>query len=387
MTEIFQGLLDAGFQAELISLSALDRYFRLPALPFAFVYTDGDLTDLARLFEKLRFPGPSVADAALDYEIPTAGVGGNPRTIFFYCRDLRTLPLVPYTFFTLTFDWKTQRFRDPQGIYPLIRFLWRGKKAEAFPPPAPWWEGLFQGADRFGALMAAAVLLARYGAPLPDLTTLRGVLGQLTQETPPEPETQRTLLTTLLSSTHPEAGFALLKALGFIDRFWPELAQLDDVDHSKEFHPEGNAWAHTLETFQYRKTLDFTLSLALLLHDVGKPLSSSDGAHRFDKHAELGALAAVKFLERLGFPNALITDVRFLVRNHMLPAAIPRLPLRKSEEIMGSALFPRLLELYRCDESSSYKGLQGYYESSAVYQSYRKNLRNPYRSADGKIKR
>jgi poly(A) polymerase len=71
----------------------------------------------------------------------------------------------------------------------------------------------------------------------------------------------------------------------------------------------------------------------------------------------------------------------------MLPAAIPRLPLRKSEEIMGSALFPRLLELYRCDESSSYKGLQGYYESSAAYQSYRKNLRNPYRSADGKIKR
>jgi len=54
---------------------------------------------------------------------------------------------------------------------------------------------------------------------------------------------------------------------------------------------------------------------------------------------------------------------------------------------MSSALFPRLLELYRCDESSSYKGLQGYYESSAAYQNYRKNLRNPYRSADGKIKR
>jgi poly(A) polymerase len=51
---------------------------------------------------------------------------------------------------------------------------------------------------------------------------------------------------------------------------------------------------------------------------------------------------------------------------------------------MASPLFPVLLELYRCDESSSFKGLDGYYESSAVYQSYLRNRRNPYRSADGK---
>jgi poly(A) polymerase len=42
------------------------------------------------------------------------------------------------------------------------------------------------------------------------------------------------------------------------------------------------------------------------------------------------------------------------------------------------------MELYRCDESSSFKGLDGYYESSAAYQSYLRNRRNPYRSADGK---
>jgi poly(A) polymerase len=51
---------------------------------------------------------------------------------------------------------------------------------------------------------------------------------------------------------------------------------------------------------------------------------------------------------------------------------------------MSSLLFPALLELYRCDESSSFKGLDGYYQSSAVYQSYLKYRRSPYRSADGK---
>jgi poly(A) polymerase len=42
------------------------------------------------------------------------------------------------------------------------------------------------------------------------------------------------------------------------------------------------------------------------------------------------------------------------------------------------------MELYRCDESSSFKGLDGYYESSAAYQDYLRHRRSPYRSADGK---
>jgi poly(A) polymerase len=68
----------------------------------------------------------------------------------------------------------------------------------------------------------------------------------------------------------------------------------------------------------------------------------------------------------------------------MLPAALPRLPLVRTGAIMASALFPLLMELYRCDESSSFKGLDGYYQSSAAYPSYLKYRRNPYRSADGK---
>jgi poly(A) polymerase len=68
----------------------------------------------------------------------------------------------------------------------------------------------------------------------------------------------------------------------------------------------------------------------------------------------------------------------------MLPAAVSRLPLIRTGEVMSSLLFPTLLELYRCDESSSFKGLDGYYRSSAAYQSYLKHRRNPYRSADGK---
>jgi poly(A) polymerase len=262
----------------------------------------------------------------------------------------------------------------------------------------PWWTGLNPGADRYQALMDAALILARYRdhgdtgpAPQPSITQILRSLANLNEGLPPKPEAQRLLLTGVLVSPRPDRGLELLKAAGFIREHWPELAILDDVDHSKEFHPEGNVWKHTLETFRYRKTTghnsaayDLRLSLGLLLHDMGKPLSASSGSRRFNGHAELGAWAARKFLERLGFDPSLIEDIYYLVKNHMLPAALPRLPLVRTREILESPLFPTLLELYRCDESSSFKGPDGYYESSAAYQSYLKNRRNPYRFADGK---
>jgi poly(A) polymerase len=245
--------------------------------------------------------------------------------------------------------------------------------------------------------MDGALILARYeAAEPPPVAKIAGMLRGLKADVPPSQEIQRVLLTGILISPRPDCGLELLKAAGFLGEFWPELAGMDDVDHSKEFHPEGNVWKHTMETFRYRKTTgrpalrsrgkayDLLLSLGLLLHDLGKPLAAASGSRRFDGHAELGARAAWKFLERLGYDPGMIQDVCYLVKNHMLPAALPRLPLTRTGEILESPLFPTLLELYRCDESSSFKGLEGYYESSAAYQAYLRYRRNPYRQADGK---
>jgi poly(A) polymerase len=230
---------------------------------------------------------------------------------------------------------------------------------------------------------------------MPGAAAVEGLLARCEglreagREQAPGPEAQKALLVSLLSSARPDRGLEFLKRCGLVGELWPELALLDEVDHSKEFHPEGNVWKHTLETFRYRKPLaggvyDLRLSLGLLLHDAGKPISESSGSRRFDGHAELGAAAAGRFLKRLGFEPQLIEDVFYLVKNHMLPAALPRLPLVRTGEIMASPLFPTLMELYRCDEASSFKGLDGYYESSAAYQAYLRYRRNPYRSADGK---
>jgi poly(A) polymerase len=452
-TLVSETLVSAGYSLSFRGYSALDRYMGFTPLPFIWAETDADISVLAKLFEGLRFPGRELADGAVDTAVCTAvntvvctGANTGVQCCYFRCIDPddRSRPMddpgASYRLLSLTQDWKTKRFRDPCGLYPLIREMRDGPpKTPASPegvsggkgrriasPPVrasgdaasggepselmgsglkspglqspgaePWWDGIYPGASRYRAVMDGALILARYGLGnlprTPVFQTLLRSFQNLSPGAPPNPESQRVLLTALLVSPWPDLGLELLKAAGFVEALWPELALLDNVDHSKEYHPEGNVWKHTLETFRYRKpavrgrtAYDFRLSLGLLLHDVGKPLAASSGNRRFDGHAELGARAARKFLERLEFDREIIGDIFYLVKNHMLPAALPRLPLTRTEEVLESPLFPTLMELYRCDESSSFKGPDGYYESSSAYQAYLRYRRNPYRSADGK---
>jgi poly(A) polymerase len=384
---VYEALEAGGYSLSLSGFSAVDTYMGFASLPFTWAETDADISGLARLFEGLRFPGVDLADGALD-------AGG--QIWYFRCLDADESPQdeefrsPAYKLLSLTQNWRTKRFRDPCGLYPQIRKLRDGADRGEAPP---WWRSLNARTDQYRAAIDGALILARYGTAdtPPPLTEIVRSIRDLPPGSPPNAEGQRVLLTSLLVSPRPDLGLELLKAWGMVEELWPELAMLDNVNHSKEYHPEGNVWRHTMETFRYRKdtlrgrtAYDFRLSLGLLLHDVGKPLSASSGTRRFDGHAEIGARAARRFLERLEFEPPVIEDIFYLVKNHMIPAALKRLPLARTREIMESPLFPTLMELYRCDESSSFKGLDGYFENSAAYQSYLRNLRNPYRSADGK---
>ena len=429
MNDILEPIYKAGFSAYLHGFSAIDSWLGWTNNPGAGVqiFTNADTADLARFYEDLRFPGLTLADAAVDVDPKgTAGrtnsTGTTSFTLYFRCADSikinrnKEISLnekqIAFnnshtSFRILEFfqDCKTGTFYDPGGIYPLFVRIRKGLASEsaelaaAAPDvlPEEILCELSPAADHNRALMDAALIMAKYFPQTDDneklIKKVLGIVNNLGRNTSPGQEEQRVLLCGLMNSVNPAAGLELLKASGFITDYWKELEILDEADHSKDFHPEGNAWKHTMETFRYRKsalksvlksTADLRLSLGLLLHDTGKPISMSAGSKRFDGHAELGEIQARRFLERLGFETPLIKDVCFLVRNHMITAALPRLPLFRTKEVMASELFPLLLELYRCDESSSFKGLDGYYESSAAYQAFLRNRRNPYREPDGK---
>ncbi|MCL2007448.1 MAG: HD domain-containing protein [Treponema sp.] len=377
LEKICTSLYKTGFSAKLIGFSAIDRYLGLPDLPYIGIETNADIAVLARLMENLRFPGIDLAAGAVDT---------NEGSCYFRC--IETGENSGYTFPLLSFsyDYPSRRFHDPKGVYPLLKELKQTEKLSLAEPAE------LPKTSRYKILMETGLLLARYDSSV-SISKLSQkfteALEEYPSEAPPGPESQRVFLCSILLSRYPERGLEFFKRTGLLKELWPELADLDDVDHSKEYHPEGNAWSHTLETFRHRKAhssgaYDLKLSLGLLVHDMGKPISASFGSRRFDGHAELGARAAARFLKRLEFENCMVDDIYYLVRHHMLPAALKRLPLTKTAEIMSSPVFPTLMELYRCDESSSFKGLDEYYENSAAYKAYLKNLKNPYRSPDGK---
>jgi poly(A) polymerase len=353
-----------GFKAIEAGVSALDRYHR-PARRaaekrgFVSYMCDAGQADIARFSDGLEYPGTPYADIGT--------VEGETQVYALCDVDLKRPPEGFWRQGDFYFDPLRNVFADPYGNYPILR---SPILTPAFDPESPW---------PMEALLQAAVLVSRFdyrAPPVPD---------GIAWETAPA-RRQRDLLCLVLTGAFPWKGLELLRESGFVRREWPEAAQLLDVEHSKEFHPEGGAWEHTLETFRYRKDPDLTLSLALFLHDAGKPLSASADGRRFDRHAELGALAARRLLERLGFGAKTADSVCFLVRQHMLPAALPRLPLFRAREALESPLFPSLLELYRCDSSSTFMGPGGYYEACAAYKAYLRNARNPYREADGSKK-
>ena len=398
-TEVLQALLLRGFPAYLWGFSAIDAYLGRQGDCETLVLTGADPADLARIFEELRYPGIDLADAALDC---------GEQTFCFRCVDFDSSPgpadaflfseKGPFSagegrcpsFKLLEFyrDCRTGKFLDPRGNYPLLRQIIKGQQPELRPDTVS--PGIERGLHerRRRALTDWALILAKYFPLGETMPSGQDLFQEFTEGPGPCAEEQRLLLSGLLCAANPAYGFEFLMRSGFIREYWPELAALNDVDHSKEFHPEGNVWKHTLETFRYRKAAggvyELRLSLGLLLHDIGKPLAEAAGSRRFDGHAELGERQAARFLGRLGYSPGLISDVCYLVKNHMFPAALPRLPLIRTEERMANPLFPLLLELYRCDESSSFKGPDNYYESSAAYQAFLRYRKNPYRSSDGK---
>jgi len=351
MTEIYSRLEEAHFLFFEYGITALDAYLDEKPRPLKFLAVQCSLVELARVFDVLEYPNLPYADASL-------------------CDEVRFICTEDALEENLGSPWMNFKRSPSTGVYYDKGDIYNSLKARNIQPSSSEYSEIERSLFDFTLLATLS--------ELPPKT-----IGSIALPPSPSVLFQRDLLIGILSGPYPVSGFEVLKQSGFIAREWPEIALLDNVDHSKDFHPEGNGWNHTMQTFSYRKTRDITLSLALLLHDIGKSESKSQKGHRFDRHAELGAKRAEKFLSRLGFSEEIQEDVKFLIRYHMMPAALPILPVQKTEALIRDPRFSVLLELFRCDEFSSFKNAERYYDACNMYQSIRRNLRNPYRKADG----
>ena len=135
----------------------------------------------------------------------------------------------------------------------------------------------------------------------------------------------------LLLGTKPSRGLQLLKDTGWL-AYFPPLAVLDGLPQDSRYHPEGDVYTHTglcLDVFAAQRlndeTEDLVVGLAVLCHDLGKPLAQQvepDGRIRTKGHAEQAEPLVNEFLNDLTGQPALTADVLPLVRNHGRPAQL-----------------------------------------------------------------
>lgn len=122
----------------------------------------------------------------------------------------------------------------------------------------------------------------------------------------------------IITSEQPTVGVYDLMELGLLKMILPELQACVGVLQRQDYHIY-DVFGHIAHSLQYTEP-DLVLRLALLLHDIGKPPTTSidkKGIIHFYGHDAVSAQMAVPILDRLKFSNRIKQDVIPLIRNHM----------------------------------------------------------------------
>ncbi len=160
--------------------------------------------------------------------------------------------------------------------------------------------------------------------------------------------------------THPQRahGLQLLLDSGLLAVFLPEAVALVGCEQPPQWHPEGDVFTHTkiaLQLLEDKAPLE--LSLAVLLHDIGKPPTYSwdekDQRIRFSGHDAIGAEMAEQILRRLRYSNETIANVKEMVARHMQFMNVQDMRTAKVKRFMARPTFPLEMELHRVDCASS----------------------------------
>lgn len=156
-------------------------------------------------------------------------------------------------------------------------------------------------------------------------------------------------LTKLIVSDHPEY-LRLAYETGITKIILPEFDAMMETEQNNPHHMY-NVGDHTLAAMKAVKA-DRILRLALLLHDIAKPVcktTDEEGVDHFCGHGNAGAEMAVRIMRRLKMDNDTIRRVKTLVTYHdWRPEPSDKLVRRMINKV-GEELFPLLICMQEAD--------------------------------------
>ncbi|MDD5966260.1 MAG: CCA tRNA nucleotidyltransferase [Blautia sp.] len=156
-------------------------------------------------------------------------------------------------------------------------------------------------------------------------------------------------LVKLAVSPHPEELYTAYET-GITRVILPELDVTMETEQKNPHHCH-TVGAHLIESMRMIEP-DKVLRLAMLLHDIGKPVVRStgeDGVDHFFGHADVSAQMAHDILKRLKFDNDTLYTVEKLIAYHDYRPEISERAVRRFLNKTGKELFPLILKVQRAD--------------------------------------
>lgn len=141
-----------------------------------------------------------------------------------------------------------------------------------------------------------------------------------------------------LRDEKPSTFFNTLKELNVLDDIFPNLYNLIGVEQNPTYHPEGDAYIHTMIVLDniHRMTKDLDCLFACLLHDYGKFLSDN-GTGSHINHETLGIPLVEQFCHNYKFSKKR--------KNFIITFTQEHLRIHKSIEMKASSIVKLLNKL------------------------------------------
>ena len=166
--------------------------------------------------------------------------------------------------------------------------------------------------------LRAARQAAELGFVIEDGT--RTLMADCATELEEEP-TERIVheLSRALAAPQPSLFFEALAHASLLESVFPEIFALKGKTQPPQYHPEGDAYCHTMQIVDVvaRKTQTIEARFAALVHDIGKGKTPEEMLPHHYGHEQRGLLVLDAWNKRMTLPKAWLMAARFVIKEHM----------------------------------------------------------------------
>ncbi len=176
-------------------------------------------------------------------------------------------------------------------------------------------------------------------------------------------------LSMILSEGNARRGVELLDEAGLLKTLLPEVYSLKGIEQPEKYHPEGDAYTHTLIMLEKMGKVSSTFGWVVLLHDIGKSeTQNTDGKKiTFYRHDIIGAEMARNICKRYRFSKKETNYIVYIIKDHMKILNIKHMKKSTLKKFIRNEYFLDLLKLFYLDCISSNGNLTDYQYAKEVY--------------------